>query len=192
MDATFHPVTAEELLALGTEARYELVKGELRPMSPAGSEHGRVITRIAAPLATFVSQHQLGEIFGAETGFVLSRNPDTVRAPDVAFVSADRLTKIGNIVEFWPGAPDLAVEVLSPDDRKKDIQEKVRDYLQAGTNTVWIVSPKRRTVTICRLGHGAVEVLEDEEIAADQVIPGFTMWVRDMFPRSSPVVDLTS
>ena len=107
--------TAEQLWAANLPERCELVRGQLRMMSPGNSEHGWVIMNLAAPMAVFVKQHNLGFVFAAETGFVIAREPDSVRAPDVAFLCRDRID--GPVPrKFFPGAPDLAVEVISPSD----------------------------------------------------------------------------
>ena len=113
-------------------------------MLPTGGRHGRLAMRMGRALADFVDRCELGEVFAAETGFVLSRDPNTVRAPDVAFVRTGR--EIGD--GFIEGAPDLAVEVLSPGDRPGSVREKVAEWLDAGTEAVWVVDPRARTVTI--------------------------------------------
>jgi Uma2 family endonuclease len=115
MSTTTHTMTADELLSLPKDGmRYELVRGELKQMAPAGFEHGIVIARLTWRLGQHVETHNLGVVCGAETGFKITDNPDTVRAPDIAFVSSERLAEIGITKKFWAGAPDLAVEVLSP------------------------------------------------------------------------------
>lgn len=175
-------ITADELLTLpGSEFRYELVKGELKKMSPAGHEHGRIIMHLAAPLAQHVKAQQLGEVYAAETGFKLESNPDTVRAPDIAFIVASRVKAVGDTRGYWPGAPDLAVEVLSPDDRVSEIEEKVSEWLLAGSRQVWVVSPKLRTVTIY-LSTGAIHVLTDKDrLEGADVVPGFELPVVELF-----------
>ncbi len=118
MTAGSRVTTAEELLHLrGGAWRHELVKGEPRQMSPSGHVHGKVVARLGARLTLFVEAHRLGETYGADTGFLLSRDPDTVRAPDAAFVTAATLASRSPADQgFFPGAPDLAVEVTSPSD----------------------------------------------------------------------------
>jgi len=146
-------MTAEELLQLptGMGKRYELVNGELRTMAPAGYEHGRMALNLGFFLQQFVRQHQLGDVFAAETGFIIRRNPDTVRAPDTGFVSNERLQQYGRPKRvYYPCAPDLVVEVLSPDDRQDEIDEKIEDWFAGGARLVWIVNPRRKTVTVYR------------------------------------------
>jgi Uma2 family endonuclease len=116
----------------------------------------------------------------AETGFVLARDPDTVRAADVAFVSRDRVPPEGVPVGFWPMAPDLAVEVVSPNDRPEDIQEKVEEYLAAGTKLVGVVYPKTQSVTVYRSLREIVVLREDDLITGDEVLPGFACPVRKL------------
>ena len=175
-------ITADELLTLpGNEFRYELVKGELKKMSPAGHEHGRIVMHLAAPLAQHVKAKQLGEVYAAETGFKLESNPDTVRAPDIAFIVASRVRAVGDTRGYWPGAPDLAVEVLSPNDRVYEIEEKVSQWLLAGSRQVWVVSPKLRTVTIY-FSTGDIHVLTDKDrLEGADVVPGFDLPVVELF-----------
>ena len=172
--------TAEQLLAAGDIGRCELVRGELIMMSPAGSEHGWIIMNIAAPMATFVRQHSLGRVFGAETGFRIGHDPDTVRAPDVAFVVAQR---IGGKLSpgFFPGPPDLAVEVLSPDDRAGEVLAKVQDWLDAGCRGVWVVDPRTRTVTVYRSPSGIVLLGTSETVDGGDLLPGFSLAVSELF-----------
>jgi Uma2 family endonuclease len=147
MAATQTITTAEQLLHNPGLGRCELVRGESIMMSPGGFEHGRIIMNVAVPLGVFLKQNPLGVLLGAETGFWIAQDPDTVRAPDVAFVRADRVGA-SPVKGFFPGAPDLAVEVLSPDDRASEVLDKVRDWLQAGCHSVWIVDPRTRTIAI--------------------------------------------
>jgi|SRR5215218_3860766 len=117
MDVVRQQVTADELLHMPDDGfRYELVQGELRRMAPAGNVHGRVAMNIGISLGNYVKAHDLGTVYAAETGFRLAEDPDTVRAPDVAFVSRPRVEAVGEAEGFWPEAPDLAVEVASPGD----------------------------------------------------------------------------
>jgi Uma2 family endonuclease len=145
-------VTAGELLALptGMGKRYELVAGELRVMSPSGWAHGEVVHTLQTILGHYIRKNDLGKGFGAETGFLLRRDPDTVRAPGFAFIAKENLPKSRPTDAFWPGTPDLAVEVLSPGDRTGEVDEKIEDWLSAGCKEIWIVDPKLQTVTIYR------------------------------------------
>ncbi|MCW5970294.1 MAG: Uma2 family endonuclease [Blastocatellales bacterium] len=184
MNTTIQIVTAEDLMAMSSDSHFELVKGELRPMSAAGSRHGRIISRIAVPMGAFADKNRLGEIFGAETGFILATNPDTVRAPDIAFVRTERLDAVGDIDEYWPGPPDLAVEVISPNDRIYELDEKIDDYIASGVRAVWIVNPKRRTVTVHHPGEAPIVYTEADLIEGGEILPGFSIAVAGIFnPR---------
>lgn len=182
MSTTTQLMTADELLKLPRgRFRYELIKGELRTMSPAGQEHGAVIMNLAAPLATHVKAHKLGFVFGAETGFKLAINPDTVRAPDIAFIARARIEREGILKGYGVGAPDLAVEVLSPGDTAEEVEEKTAEWLAAGARAVWIVSPKRRTVTVHRSQKDIKILTEQDELDGADVVPGFRCRVAEIF-----------
>jgi Uma2 family endonuclease len=176
-------VTADELLALptGMGKRYELVAGELRTMSPSGWRHGQITANVSELLAAFIRTKDLGRSFGAETGFLLRRDPDTVRAPDFAYIAKIHLPKMEPQEAFWPGAPDLAVEVLSPDDRTSEVNEKIAEWLAAGCAAVWIVDPKLQAVTIHRSAADAhVEAIGDT-LVGDPIVPGFSCAVDELF-----------
>lgn len=126
MDVVRQQGTADELLHMPDDGfRYELVRGELRRMTPADSQHGRIAVRITWRLARHVEENRLGNMYATETGFRIGTDPDTVRAPDVAFVSRERVEAVGEVEGFWPEAPQLAVEVISPGDSYADVEEKV-------------------------------------------------------------------
>ena len=174
--------TAEDLLKLPRgRFRYELIKGELRQMSPAGHDHGRIVMELAGPLHQYVNSKKLGKVYGAETGFKLQSDPDTVRAPDIAFLRQERVTEVGRSKGYWIGAPDLAVEVISPGDTVGEVEEKVEEWLEAGTRLVWVVSPKLQTVTIYRSLNDIVTLTEKDTIDGNNVIPGFQIPVAEIF-----------
>lgn len=177
-------MTAEELFELPDDGyRYELVDGDLLRMTPAGGEHGVVTARVGHVLQEYVDTHGGGVCCGAETGFILRRTPDVVRAPDAAFVSRERVPKSGIPKSFWPFAPDLAVEVPSPNDRFSDVHLKIAEYFAAGTRLVWIVEPATRRVHVHRSPHDVQVVEEDGELIGDDVLPGFRCAVRRLFPQ---------
>ena len=149
-------------------------------MTPAGFEHGRVVMGISVPLATFVKQKSLGIVTGAETGFQIGRDPDTVRAPDVGFVRAERVPPTPT-PGFFPGPPDLAVEVLSPNDRASDLLAKVQDWLGAGCQAVWVVDPATRTVSAYRSGAEMTVWKHTDELTGGEVAPGFSLPVAEIF-----------
>jgi Uma2 family endonuclease len=175
-------VTADELLMMPDDGfHYELVRGELKRMSPTGDEHGRVTMELAAPLHAHVKRNQLGRVYAAETGFKLESDPDTVRAPDIAFVRAERIQARGRVEGYGEGAPDLAVEVLSPGNTKREMAEKVEDYFAAGARLVWIVSLKLKTVTVYRSLTDIVTLTEKDTLDGGEVVPGFQIPVTEIF-----------
>ena len=179
-----HPVTAEELaevVARDDEHRYELVAGELEMMSPAKPRHGRIVGRLTGPLQTYVRARRLGEVYGAETGFLLGRNPDTVRGPDVAFVRRERVAQVGDTDDWWPGAPDLAAEVLSPDDSYSKVRQKVGLWLSGGARLVLVVDPRRRIVEVHHPGEPLRELTEGDTIDGEDVVPGWRLPVAELF-----------
>jgi len=175
-------VTAEQLLSAPGLGRCELVRGELNMMSPAGPRHGRIAMNLSTPLDVFVRQHALGTVFTAETGFQIGHDPDTVRAPDVAFVRAERMDAEPEH-GFFPGAPDLAVEVLSPEDRAGEVQSKVQDWLASGCRGVWVVDPHSRTVTIYRSRSDIVVLVESDTLSGGDLVPAFSLTVAEIFGR---------
>jgi Uma2 family endonuclease len=181
MSSVLQVITADELIRMTGEVRRELVKGELRTMAPAGFDHGAIIDNLQFRLSQHVRAHKLGVILGAETGFKLAKNPDTVRGADIAFIAARRLPPGSRPMGYWEGAPDLAVEVLSPSDTVEEIEEKVDDYLSAGARLVWVVNPRRKTVTIHRTGADPVIRREQDSLDADDVVPGFVCRVEEIF-----------
>jgi Uma2 family endonuclease len=175
-------MTAEELLELpGDDYKYELIEGELIRMAPTGGEHGVLTVRLGRLLDEYVEAAGLGSVCGAETGFVLRRTPDTVRAPDAAFIARDRIPETGIPKTYWPFAPDLAVEVISPSDRFDEVQTKVAEYLTAGTRLVWVVNPSTRTVFVYHSGREAQVFGLEDELSGEDVIPGFRCPVKRVF-----------
>lgn len=132
-------------------------------------------------LGQFVKANSLGVVFGAETGFKLASNPDTVRAPDPGSVRRERIPEGGIPRDFWPGAPDLAVEVISPCDRYTDVEEKVNDWLDAGTRMVMVVNPRTRIVTVYRSHTDVARLTESDFLSGDEVVPGFTCRASELF-----------
>ena len=176
-------MTAEELFALpGDDDKYELVEGALIRMAPTGGEHGAVTVRIGRMLDEYVEAHGLGICSGAETGFILRRGPDVVRAPDAAFIAKARIPEAGIPTTYWPFAPDLAVEVVSPSDRFSDVQTKIAEYFAAGTRLAWVVEPATRTVHVYRSADAMQSLGKDDELRGEDVIPGFRCPVSRLFP----------
>jgi len=180
MASALQITTAEQLFAAGDIGRCELVRGELMMMSPAGSRHGGIVVNISTAMWQFVKAHRLGRVFGAETGFIIARDPDSVLAPDVAFVSRERI--LADLpAEFFPGPPDLAVEVVSPSDRAGEVLDKSQDWLEAGCRLVWVADPKTRTVTIYRSQRENIALALDDVLDGEDVLPGFRLPVSEIF-----------
>jgi Uma2 family endonuclease len=171
-------VTAEELFEMGDIGRCELIDGEIVRMSPSGAEHGNVAGNVLAVVREFVKRRRLGRVFAAETGFKLA--PRRVRAPDVAFVRADRVA--GGIPrKFFEGAPDLAVEVVSPSDTSLEVKAKVEDWLSRGTRSCWVVDPKTRLVVVHHPGGQVMRFDEKGLLRDEDVLPGFSVPVAEVF-----------
>lgn len=182
MNTTVQIMTAEELFILPDDGyRYELVKGELQQMSPTGYKHGRIGSNLTLLLANYVKANSLGVVLGAETGFKLTTNPDTVRAPDIAFIRQERINEAGDPESYWLGAPDLAVEVLSPTDRTTEIEEKVEAFLRAGASAVLVLSPKLRCVTVYQSLTKILVLTIDDVLEGGEILPGFKVAVREIF-----------
>ena len=138
-------MTADDLFNLPHDnQRHELVRGELITMPLTSDEHGVRTFRMTMRLGEFIEKRELGACFGAESGFLIARKPDTVRAPDFAFVTRERMAKQGLTGKFYPAAPDLAVEILSPSDSASEVLEKIDEWLVAGTRLVWVVDPAKK------------------------------------------------
>lgn len=175
-------MTAEQLASLPDDGmRYELVQGVLHMMSPAGGRHGRIAARLLYFITRHVLQHDLGATFAAETGFLLHRNPDTVRAPDVAFVSHQRLGLLADHNGYLPLAPDLAAEVVSFHDTPAEVEAKAWAWLDAGVAVVLVVDPRARNVREYRLSEPPVRVHSAGEVDLSDVVPGFRLELAELF-----------
>lgn len=182
MTVSAQHMLAEELLNMPEDGfRYELVSGELKKMIPAGNEHGKITVKITWRLAQQVEANHLGTVYAAETGFLISRDPDTVRAPDVAFVSRSRLEEVGPVEGYWPGAPDLVVEVISPNDNYSEVEEKVFDWLEAGTRMVVVVNPRQHTATVYRSSTDIRVLKEGEVLDGADVVPEWQLKIAALF-----------
>jgi Uma2 family endonuclease len=175
-----HLMTAEQLLHAPDMGRCELLRGELVMMSPSGALHGICVDFVERQLGNYVADHSLGKTFGAETGFIIARNPDTVRAPDVAFVTKARIPDPFP-VGFFPGQPDIAVEVLSPGDRVSEVNEKTRDWLASGCQEVWNVDPQMQTITVHR-ADGSIRLLASSDVLESPILlPEFRLAIKEIF-----------
>src|SRR5262249_9854643 len=164
-------LTAEELFKMprGSERR-ELIEGVLRTMSPSGAEHVVVSAELLRRLGNHVHDQELGRVFSSEGGFVIRRDPDTVIAPDAAFVTSERIKIYGVPSGYWIGPPDLAVEVVSPHDRMTEVDDKVDAWLKAGTRLVWVIHPRRRIAMVHRPDQPVALVRADEHLDGQDVV----------------------
>lgn len=177
-----HLMTTEDLYALPDDGmKYELQAGLLLSEPLPGSRHGRVAMHVGALLDVHVRRERLGVVFCNDTGFILSRAPDTVRGPDVSFVSRERFEGSTDPVGAFPGAPDLAIEVLSPSNTPAAMHAKVADYLAAGTRCVWVIDPDAETVAVYRSLLSPRILTEDDVLQGEEVVPGFRANVSELF-----------
>ncbi len=149
-------------------------------MSPSGYEHGVVAGRIHGYLFSFVKKRHLGIVTAAETGFQIGRDPDTVRAPDVGFIRADRVPRT-RTRGYFQGPPDLAVEVVSPSDRAGELASKVRGWLSAGCLAVWVADPASQTIVVYGGSREPRTFTNTDELIDDAVLPGFRLSVAEVF-----------
>ena len=150
-------------------------------MAPAGGEHGGIAHRIALLLGIYVRAKRLGQVLAAETGFLIERDPDTVRAPDAAFIAKARIPAEGLPKRFIPFSPDIAVEVISPGDSLPDVEEKIEQWLGTGTALVWVVNPRNQTVTVHRTGRDPRILRREDTLGGEDVCAGFSAKVAEIF-----------
>lgn len=182
MATTTKLMTAEDLAQLPDDGcRYELIRGELLCMSPAGGRHGRIQSHLHVAVATYVQQHGLGECYGAETGFLLSRDPDVVLAPDLAFISRERVPTGDDEIGFPAVSPDFVAEIVSPSDRSRDVVAKAHEYLEAGVKMIWLVNPQDQMVTIFEPEKPPYTLTRDDELTGGDVLPDFTLPLSTLF-----------
>jgi Uma2 family endonuclease len=172
--------TVDDLRELSSDnERLELDEGTIIEMSPTGDAHGLVAMALGAMLYNFIDANPIGEVVAAETGFILETDPDTVRGADVAFISKERWTPMTG--DYYPIAPDFAAEVVSPNDRAGRIRRKVDQYMKAGTRLVWIVYPESRLIDEYQPGQPMRSYNQEDTISGGDVLPGFSIPVRDVF-----------
>jgi len=173
-------MTGEDLFALGDLGRTELVKGELVRMAPTGHLHGYIEFRFGKVLGIFVDGHQLGRVLGGEVGIYTHRNPDTVRGADVVFISNERLAQVQSH-SYLDVAPELIVEIMSPDDRWSDVNDKLTEYFDVGVQIVWVADPHRRQVHVYRSLTEIKILTVDDTLSGGDVLPGFSVSVAELF-----------
>ena len=172
-------MSADEFEASPFAETHELIRGELYPIMPAGTLHGVITSRLSAYLSFFVMENNLGEITAAESGFKLV-NQSNVGA-DIGFIGKEKLAKFGIPDSFFPTAPDLAVEVISPSNSSEEISTKVEDYLSSGSRLVWIVYPKRKVVVVYRQTNTVSFLHETDELDGEDVLPDFKLPITKIF-----------
>lgn len=160
--------------------RHELIRGEVVEVTPTGGRHSRIAVELGFRNRDFLGDLSRGSVFGADCGFRLERDPDTVRAPDVAFVTSGRLEGVDDR-GFLPFAPDLAAEIVSPSDSFREVEEKASMWLSFGARLVWVVEPDLRRVYVCRPGGDRTVLSEADELSGEAVLPGFSLSVADLF-----------
>ena len=173
-------VTGAELLAMGNVGRCELVEGRIVMLSPTGSRHGSVELNFGEALRAFVRPRGLGLVKVGDVGIYTHRNPDTVRGADVLFISKEHVAQLKSSA-YLDVAPDLVVEVMSPDDRWLDVSEKLGEYFQIGVRLVWVANPKDQTVTAYRSLTDLRQFAEKDTLPGDDVLPGFSVSVASLF-----------
>jgi Uma2 family endonuclease len=175
-------ISANELFRLKDDGcRTELIKGELIRRPYRDSEHGRIVANIGSLVAQHAAVNNLGISYAAGTGFQIASDPDTVLAPDVAFISRERFEDSGTVERYWRGAPDIVLEYVSAKETRSQVEEKATKWLQAGTSMVLVLDPRKRTTTVCRSLTGTISLNEDAILDLDDVVPGFKVAVKDIF-----------
>ncbi len=179
-------ITAEQLLELPEVPgkQFELHHGELVEVPAAGVLHGFIVMIVSRLLTAATADHG-GFVFADGVGYILARRPDMVRVPDVSYVTADRVRQVGFPAGFWPGAPDLAVEVVSPNDRAVEIHAKTRDYLAAGTRLVWVIWPDTRAVSVWDVSGTSRELGPNDVLDGGDLLPSLRARVADLFPAAA-------
>lgn len=177
-------MTADELLQMGDDAHgYELIAGRLVKMSPTGGRHGTIESRLDRILGNYIDTHNLGLLLAGEPGFILSRNPDTVLAPDLAFIQTGREPDPNSPLwdEFLPVIPDFVVEVASPSPFKPEMRDKAKTWLAAGVRMVWVVWPKTKQVDVWRPQQAMLTLTSADSLEGYDILPGFAHPVAKLF-----------
>ena len=176
------PLSAADLLRLrGQGIRGELIRGVLHETMIMGQEHGKIIMKLGFLLNAFILPRKLGVLTGSDAGVLLERDPDTVRAPDIAYFTAAKMPLEARIPGYAEMPPDLAVEVVSPSDNRRAVHDKARMWLRYGVALVWVVQPDTRTVAVYEAGRAVVTLSEYDTLDGLDVLPGFTCTVNDIF-----------
>ncbi len=175
-------LTADDLLRLYSKGvRGELIRGVLCETMATGVRHGQVVMNLGGELRSFIKPRRLGRLVGSDAGVLLDRDPDTVREPDIAFISAEKLPLDVDVPGYYEGAPDLVVEVVSPSDGRWEVYDKARMWLSYGVRLVWVVDPETRTIEVHRLNAPMLRLAEDDRLDGGEALPGFSCPVRAVF-----------
>jgi len=175
-------LTAEELLRLSSQGvRGELIRGVLCETMPTGHQHGTIVTNLVILLGNFIKPRKLGSLTASDSGVWLERDPDTVREPDIAYFSAAKIPLEETVAGYAEVVPDLVVEVASPGDTSREINDKALMWLSFGARLVWVAHPDRRTVDVHRANHPVVTLSDAEALDGLDVLPGFTCEVQHIF-----------
>jgi Uma2 family endonuclease len=178
--ATARLITGDDLLAMGDIGACELVDGRIVPMTPTGSEHGAIELRLGAALSTYVRARRLGWVLGGEVGIYTKRSPDRVRGADIAVISKARLPD-GPGKRFLEVAPELVVEILSPDDRWQDVRQKIDEYFMIGVDRVWVVEPDNRCALVFASPTDSRKLTDADELRGEGLLHGFSLGVAQLF-----------
>ena len=175
-------MTADDLLRMyGKGVRGELIRGVLHETMPTGHEHGRVVINLGTELRNFIKPRKLGSLTASDSGVWLERDPDTVREPDIAYFSAERMPPGVRVTGYAEVAPDLVVEVVSPNNTLVEVNDKALMWLSYGARLVWVVHPDTRTVDVYRTGYAAATLTEDDSLDGMDALPGFSCTVSEIF-----------
>lgn len=173
-------VTAQEALEQAREGRWELVRGEILEMPPPGWEHSIRSASLIEYLRTHVRVNRLGHILSNDPGFLVARNPDSVRAPDIAFIAQEKVPE--PLPKGWiTVVPDLVVEVISPNDRWNKVQEKIAEWLRFGVRLIWVVDPESRSISVYGPDQPLQVLTEQDTLGGEEIVPGFSVPVREIF-----------
>jgi Uma2 family endonuclease len=178
---TTHLITATELESMGSDAPFELIQGVLYEMSPSGYDSSEIGMTLGIILGTYAFEHNLGTFSGENGGYLLEHNPDSLVAPDIGFVKRERRGLRPARGKPFPGAPDLAIEVLSPSDEAGDIRRKKALYERVGVPMVWWIDPIRRTATVQRAGRPVQQLTEFDSLDGEDIVPGFSLQLTRLF-----------
>ena len=175
-------LTADDLLRLYSEGvRGELIRGALCRTTPTGLTHGEIVMNLGGALGNFIKPRRLGRLVGSDSGMLLERDPDTVREPDIAFISAQKLPLNVRLSGYYEGAPDLVVEIVSPSDGPREVYHKARMWISFGVPLVWVVNPENRAVEVHRPNQPLLSLTDNDILDGGEVLPGFNYPVRDTF-----------